>query len=696
MTLLRIFGHAFASLLLASGAHAVVTPLQGIASISVGTDFACAASQLGEVYCWGKNDLGQLGVATPIINDGGYRTALNPVKLPGLSGVVSVATGGAHACALRNDGGVWCWGFNNAGQTGQSGGQDQLVPAKVNGLPMVTSIYATRFASCAITTAAELWCWGDFYSLNGLLIPGRAESLQATPLRITGLSGVTTMAMSDDNACVVDSAGHVHCWGGSASGQIGDNNVSSYPSTPQRVLNVNDAVSIAVSYGSACAIRRGGALSCWGNVPKVLNSSGTPDTRAATPVAVPLDIGHAVSSIVVVRDGYCGGSVSGMLYCWGSSSSTFGAGDEQPPYVVLPGTMSPLLTQPVLAMAAGRNNACVVTQDSGVSCWGVSYGAGIGRFLYGGSSVPLSVLLSGKYGSIDAWIDVDEGGLLQNASGRLSRQDEIVVGIAFDSNSLLQSAAPQGTVDVLDGSTVVCANLRMTARDRSFEYPDLIGTPSYYTAKCTLPASARNLGVFRLAARFSGDANFSASSTYTNYVELVDGPARFKRVVEFQQTGLDYYFVTSRANEIALLDSLASQGWRRTGLTFRLYAEASKSPNETRLPVRRFYFDQVARNGGRGSHFYATAQPDVDALHLLNPQNRAAPRLPVDEGVDSYASPTQPSSTCGFYGWSLTVFRYFRTATDDPNHRYLADPATMKSLSASVWNKEGVAFCALP
>jgi alpha-tubulin suppressor-like RCC1 family protein len=693
MTLLRIFGHAFASLLLASGAHAVVIPLQGIASISVGTDFACAASQLGEVYCWGKNDLGQLGVATPIINDGGYRTALNPVKLPGLSGVVSVATGGAHACALRNDGSVWCWGANNAGQTGQSGAQDQLVPTKVNGLPAVTSIYAAGVASCAITTAAELWCWGDFSYFRGKLVAGRPIALNASPSRVDGLSRVTTMAMSDDTACTVDSVGYVDCWGNSGNGQIGDNNASSYPTAPQRVSNVSNAMAIAVSYASVCAIRRDGALSCWGEVPRVVNSS---NAHIGAPTAIPVDVGHALLSVRAVSDGYCGRAASGTLYCWGSEPGAFGAGNEIPPYEGRAGTTSPMLTQPVLAMAAGRNNACVVTQDSGVSCWGVSYGAGIGRFLYAGSSVPIPVLSTGKYGSIDAWIDVDEGGLLQNASGRLSRQDEIVVGIAFDSNSLLQSAAPQGTVDVLDGSTVVCADLRMTARDRSFEYPDLPGTPSYYTAKCTLPASARNLGVFRLAARFSGDANFSASSTYTNYVELVDGPARFKRVVEFQQTGLDYYFVTSRANEIALLDSLASQGWRRTGLTFRLYAEASKSPNETRLPVRRFYFDQVARNGGRGSHFYATAQPDVDALHLLNPQNRAAPRLPFDEGVDSYASPTQPSSTCGFYGWSLTVFRYFRTATDDPNHRYLADPATMKSLSASVWNKEGVAFCALP
>jgi hypothetical protein len=695
MTVYRIVASVLASFFFISFAHAVVTPLKCITSISVGTDFACAASQLGEVYCWGSNDAGQLGVATPLTNLSSYNAALNPVKVAGLSGVVAVTSGVAHTCALRSDGGVWCWGSNGHGQAGQGGDQGQPVPAKVVGLPAVASIYAGGFASCAVTVAAELWCWGGFY-YGGQLVADRPPALNATPLRIAGLSAVTTMALSDNNACVVDSAGSVRCWGGSAEGRIGDNNASNYPTTPQRVVNINDAVSIAVSSSSACAVRSGGALSCWGSVPGVNNVNGGPTAMTAR-VATPVDMGHALSSIFVVYGGYCGRSANGAVYCWGSPSNVFGAGEESTPYQVRLGTMSPLLTQSVLTMAAGRLHACVVTQDTGVSCWGDGYGLGIGRVLYNGSSVPLSVLHAGKYGSILSWIDVDEAGLLQNASGLLSRQDEIVVGIGFDSNSLRPTEAPSGTVDVLDGSAVLCANVRFSSRDRSYEYSRQGGTPFYYTAKCVLPANTRSLGVFRLTARFSGDTTFSASSTETNHVELVDGPARFRRMVEFHHTGLDYYFTTSRAKEIELLDSLSGQGWRRTGLNFRVFAEASKAPAAARLPVRRFYFDQVARNGGRGSHFYASAQKDVDALRALNPQNRAAPRLPVDEGIDSYAwAAPAPPETCGYLGWGLTVFRHFRTTADDPNHRYIADPATMKSFSPSTWKNEGVAFCALP
>ena len=698
MTPLRLLcAVLFANVVMPFGASAAVVPLRGVVGISVGTDFSCAVIQLGDVYCWGKNDVGQLGVATPAINDGGYHTALNPVKVIGLSGVVSAASGWGHSCAVRNDASVWCWGNNNVGQAGNASLTEQRAPSRVSGLPPVASIYASAIGSCAVTVGGELWCWGDFEYFNGLLVAGRTGADRASPSRIAGVSQVASMALGPNNACAVTRAGQVYCWGDSGSGQIGDNGISSYPSAPQRVHNLNDAIGVAVSNSGACAVRSSGTLMCWGSVFDVGNSYG----GSNSPVPVAVDIGHSVVAVNMGGGGMCALDAAGVMYCWGASMPRFGAGEEPSPYQYRPGTVSPRLNQMVLATVMGRNHSCVVTADSAVSCWGDSYGLGIGRILYAGTAVPLPVLLSGKYGSIMAWIDTAYEPLGDTLVARLSRQDEIVVGVGFDSNSLRESEAPLGKVDIVDGGSVVCPNLSFGIRDRRFEAPALPGTPNYYTAKCVLPASARALGTFHLTARFAGDANFSAAEAETNSVELVDGAARFKRVVEFQHVGLDYYFVTSRTNEISLLDGLTSQGWRRTGQSFRLYSEQVKYPppqvGPPRLPVRRFYFDQIARGGTRGSHFYSTSQTDVDALHALNPQNRNAPRLPFDEGIDSYAfGPANSGYTCGYYGWDLTVFRFFRTTADDPNHRYVVDPAIIASLPPQTWQNERVAFCALP
>lgn len=63
--------------------------------------------------CWGNGGLGQLG-------GGEFFTCEKngpPVNVVGLdSGVIAVAAGEAHTCALTSGGGVKCWGDNSVGQ----------------------------------------------------------------------------------------------------------------------------------------------------------------------------------------------------------------------------------------------------------------------------------------------------------------------------------------------------------------------------------------------------------------------------------------------------------------------------------------------------------------------------------------------------------------------------------------------------
>src|SRR5438094_587618 len=76
------------------------------------TAHACLVTAAGGVACWGKNDYGQLG-------DGSNVDRSVPAPVSGLeSGIVSVAAGGAHSCALDTSGGVRCWGSNSGGQLG--------------------------------------------------------------------------------------------------------------------------------------------------------------------------------------------------------------------------------------------------------------------------------------------------------------------------------------------------------------------------------------------------------------------------------------------------------------------------------------------------------------------------------------------------------------------------------------------------
>jgi alpha-tubulin suppressor-like RCC1 family protein len=114
-----------------------VPGLTGIGSLAAGGATVYALPTAGGVLAWGANDTGQLGAGVV----GGY--AAVPVAVTGLTGVRSVAAGLGFALALRTDGTVASWGENDRGQLGQgASGPAAGAPQSVPGLTGVTAIGA--------------------------------------------------------------------------------------------------------------------------------------------------------------------------------------------------------------------------------------------------------------------------------------------------------------------------------------------------------------------------------------------------------------------------------------------------------------------------------------------------------------------------------------------------------------------------
>lgn len=159
-------------------------------------------------------------------------------------------------------------------------------------------------------------------------------------------------------------------------------------------------------------------------------------------------------------------------------------------------------------------------------------------------------------------------------------------------------------------------------------------------------------------------------------------------MAEFRQTSLNYYFITSRDSEKHLLDGAAE--WSRTGQSFLVLANSEVGSS----PIARFYFDKVARNETRGSHFYTALPDEVTAVQSLNPLNQSAPGKPVNEGIDSYAYQPGTLGTCA--AGQAPVYRLFRGGMrfpDDPNHRFTTDLSLYNSFVALGWAGEGIKFC---
>ncbi|MBN2723990.1 MAG: hypothetical protein JXR95_07980 [Deltaproteobacteria bacterium] len=98
-------------------------------SISAGRAYTCAVSTDGKVWCWGRNQMGQLG------NHSNENSSVPVTLYPGSVSekiFVNVTTGTEHACALENNGILWCWGKGTSGQLGNGSISTSSIPVTVS------------------------------------------------------------------------------------------------------------------------------------------------------------------------------------------------------------------------------------------------------------------------------------------------------------------------------------------------------------------------------------------------------------------------------------------------------------------------------------------------------------------------------------------------------------------------------------
>ncbi len=220
----------------------------------------------------------------------------------------------------------------------------------------------------------------------------------------------------------------------------------------------------------------------------------------------------------------------------------------------------------------------------------------------------------------------------------------------------------------------------------------VVGTPVAAGGSCTIllrfaPAVAGPQSKMLTISHNAGTAPLSISLTGIGLAST----GTIKTMVEYLYAPLNYFFITSRDDDKVALDKIAD--FRRTGLSFPVYATQVANSKA----ISRFYFDQIAVHASRGSHFYTLLDNDKSALIALNPSNVAAPRLPVNEGIDSWAFlpvVSGPGGSCA--SGQTPVYRLFRGAAkfpDDPNHRFTTSLSVYDAFVALGWDGEGVNFC---
>lgn len=166
-------------------------------SVSLGPQHTCALASNGTVWCWGADDVGQLG-------DYGQFAAYAPRPVSGVETALALAVGGDFACVILPTTGVRCWGKNDRGQGGHGVEQPFTSP------------------SCVLKSGASLL-------------------------------GATSLALGGTHACLVLADGTANCWGANDAWQLGDGTGQDH-NEPVTVPGVTNARTVVAGGRHTCVL----------------------------------------------------------------------------------------------------------------------------------------------------------------------------------------------------------------------------------------------------------------------------------------------------------------------------------------------------------------------------------------------------------------------------------------------------------
>ena len=247
-----------------------------ITAISTGNGASCAIDNAGKAYCWGDNYYGQVGAGSS------STSSLMPTEITMDGALVgktikSISAGYSHICAIASDDQVYCWGRNDNGQLGNNSTANSNVPVAVNtsGLlsdKTIKTVSAGNNYSCVVASDDNLYCWGSNYD-NMLGDGGSSDSSVPVASIASGdLNGKKVKYISlgsPYSRCLLGTDSLAYCRGDNSVGELGNNNNVDNDASYSAVytagaLSGKTIKSLESGDKHTCVIASDDQIYCWG------------------------------------------------------------------------------------------------------------------------------------------------------------------------------------------------------------------------------------------------------------------------------------------------------------------------------------------------------------------------------------------------------------------------------------------------
>lgn len=346
--------------------------------IAAGRSHGVGITSEGDVYTWGRNNLGQLGYKTDDIQ-------YNPTPHLVMSGAKDVVVGQDHTLVLKKDGTVWGFGSNYTAAIGDGTNTDRATPVKVSGVSNISSVFTGYKFSMAIDSSGKVYAWGATCAPSGVRVAAdlaaRINTLDGgyydpvpeinpngydhnqdcineevigihskSPIEMPTLSGVTKdIAIGYGHAIILENDGSVWSFGCNLYGQMGNRNYNNKieNAKPQKILDIDKVVKISAGFRQSFAITENGDVYMWGLNSKVEN--GYKLLNSSSPVKVDGINGKDTKEIVGGYDIAFALMNYGDIYTWGANTNH--VAKDQKDQILAPVKM--LISKKITSVAAG-------------------------------------------------------------------------------------------------------------------------------------------------------------------------------------------------------------------------------------------------------------------------------------------------------------------------------------------------------
>lgn len=177
----------------------------------------CKYTQPGHVFVVGSGDCGQLGLGPDVFE----KEKFAPLRYFEDKQIVAVFAGGLHNIVLSADGKLYSWGCNDQLALGRSGEETEPAPVEGLGNEFIVDVACGDSISVALTREGRVYAWGTFRNSTGIFGYRKSVTTQATPLLITELQHIVSIACGSNHCIAVSAEGKTYSWGVGEQGQLG-------------------------------------------------------------------------------------------------------------------------------------------------------------------------------------------------------------------------------------------------------------------------------------------------------------------------------------------------------------------------------------------------------------------------------------------------------------------------------------------